>query len=493
MKLRTLNDIMKPFSPETLAEWEEKKAELLDTLKFASGIELLRHDAPLNAQVFDAFELDAGEGCGCVVEKVIFQSLPGYYVTGNLYRPKDVSGSKRYPAVLNPHGHWQNGRRETDTLARIPQRCANLAMRGMVAFIYDMVGCNDSRQVPHNGADPEWEKWNWGRFALQLNNSVKAVDFVSSLPYVDAERIGCTGCSGGGTQTYFLTAYDPRIKAAAPINMASTRMQGGCICENPPFLRTEACNIDYTMTIAPRPLFMSGSDGDWTVTSQTVEFPAVEKVYRLYGAEENFEHFYQSAPHCYNLPIRERVYRFFCRHFGIDDPFASVGEIDFDLDTDKLLIGDLRSRVPAEGYIENDEMLFEKAKEIIRSNLAAIGEAEKAKTARRVFLLDRSFPLDLPYIVEKEDAETPVVTLGACPSPGDGLGVKYPHTYNFAEDAKRVSALVTLFRAYPNALFRAEGKTAALCELALRFSPETKTELSSPDGSGIFIPGSELV
>ena len=268
-------------------------------------------------------------------------------------------------------------------------------------------------------------------------------------------------------------------------------MQGGCICENTPFLRIDACNVDYTMTIAPRPLFMSGSDGDWTVKSETVEFPAVEKVYRLYGTEENYEHFYQSAPHCYNLPTRERVYRFFCRHFGIDDPFG--GEIDFELDTDKLLIGDLRAHVPAEGYIENDEMLFAEAKEIIKTNLAKCSAEEKAEYARRVYLLDRSFPLDIPYIVEGEDAETPVVTLGACPAPGDVIGVKYVHTYNFAEDAKRVSALVSLFRTYPGALFRAEGKTAALCEIAARFAPAVKTALNAPDASGIRIPGSALV
>ena len=483
MKLRTLNDVMTPVSPESLSAWETTKKELVETLKFASSIELLAHDAPLCAQVFDTMEFE-----NFVIEKVIFQSLPGYYVTGNLYRPKDTS--KRYPAILNPHGHWTHGRRETIDRARIPQRCANLAMRGMVAFIYDMIGYNDASQIPHQAEDPEWEKWNYGRFALQMNNSVKAVDFVASLPYVDPERIGCTGCSGGGTQTYFLTAYDARIKAAAPINMASTRMQGGCICENTPFLRTDFCNIDYTMTIAPRPLFMSGSDGDWTVNSETVEFPAVEKVYALYGAEDNYEHFYQSAPHCYNKPIRERVYRFFCKHFGIEDPFD--GEIDFELDTDRLLIGDIRKYVPAEGFIENDAMLFSEVREIMKANLAKRSAEEKAEYARRVYLLDKTFPLDIPYIVEHEDTEEPVITLGGCPETLDFCGVRYLHTYNAAVDARRVNALISLFRSCPAARFRASGKTAALCARAAGFVPGVKTELTEPDETAVMIPGEAL-
>ena len=484
MRYRSLNDIMTPLAPETLAEWEGRKKELVENIRFSSSIDLLKHDAPLNARVFDAVEFD-----GFVVEKVIFQSLPGFYVTGNLYRPKDTG--KKYPAVLNPHGHWDHGRIEEKVLARIPQRCANLALRGMVAFIYDMIGYNDSQQIPHAGFSEAWEKWNYGRFSLQLNNSLKAVDFVASLPYVDAERIGCTGCSGGGTQTYFLAAIDPRIKAAAPINMASTRMQGGCICENTAFLRTDFCNIDYTAAIAPRPLFLSGSDGDWTVTSETVEFPAIEKIYALYGARDRFEHFYQSAPHCYNLPIRERVYRFFCRHFGIPDPFD--GEIDMTFDTGKFLIGDIRPYVPREGFIENDDMLFGLVKSIIRKNMARLSEAEKADLRRRVCLLDREFDLDIPYAIENDQEEDKVMIIGECPQWEAKPVVQYPACYNFAADSRRVSALAALFRRYPNMTFRAHGKSAALCALAARFVPGTKLCLTDSDPSGIKIPGSALI
>jgi len=505
MKLRTLDDNMTPLSPKTLAEWEQDKQKLIENLRFASSIDLLKTDAPLNAQVFGAVEYDC-----FVVEKVIFQSLPGFYVTGNLYRPKDTS--KKYPAILNPHGHWTHGRFETKDLARVPQRCANLAMRGMVAFIYDMIGFNDATQVSHDmkgqfapvnanrivpegvyaGILAEYDKWNVGRFSLQLNNSLKAVDFVASLPYVDANRIGCTGCSGGGTQTYFLTALDQRIRAAAPINMASTLMQGGCICENQAFLRTEYNNIDYTMTIAPRPLFLSGSDGDWTVHAQEVEFPAVEKVYRLYGAEEKFSHFYQSAPHCYNLPIRERVYDFFCRHFGLENPFP--GEVDLEIDTEALKIGDLAQYVPCEGFIDSEEKLFVMLRGVLRQNLAKLSDAQREDLTRRVYDLEHEHPLDIPYYV-KGDAlkdEPRKVVLGSCPAAMDDCGVRYVHCYNRAEDAKRVNALVRLMQEYPGEVFTASGKTAALCELAAKIAGHEALELTDCDDSAVRIPGIAL-
>lgn len=481
MKVRNLNEVMTPVSPKSLEEWKVLRQEIIENLRFASGIDLLKHDAPLNAQVFDTVEYD-----GFVVEKVIFQSLPGFYVTGNLYRPKDTT--KKYPAVLHPHGHWAHGRLETDVLARIPQRCANFALRGMVAFSYDMIGYNDSTQLKHHFGCDEYSKWNFGRFAMQANNSVKAVDFLESLPYVDTDRIGCTGCSGGGTQTYFLSVLDERVKVAAPINMASTRMQGGCVCENAPFLRTKFNNIDYTMCIAPRPLFLSGATGDWTVDSETVEFPAVQHVYDLYGQPEKFEHFYQVAPHCYNLPIRERVYRFFCRNFGIDDPFD--GEVDMEFDTESLKIGGLESKVPADGFVKNDSMIFEIAKKIIRENLGKLNEEEKQKLVRKVYAAEEVDELDIPYAVEDGESDFRI-RLGDCPDGSPNPGIDYYECYNYAPDSKRIGALCRMMKAYPSAKFIATGKSALLCEKAAKLTGHTNTELT--EFAGFYsVPGGEL-
>lgn len=479
MKIRTLDDVMTPVKPSTKDEWENIRKELKNNILFASSVELLKNDAPLEARIFPAAVCD-----GVVIEKVIFQALPGFYVTGNLYRPEDTT--KKYPCVLNPHGHWDKGRLDMNPLAMIPTRCMNFAKRGIVAFIYDMTGYNDSKQLEHDHFHEEYESYNYGAFSVQLLSSIKAVDFVSELPYVDADRIGCTGCSGGGTQTYFLTAVDDRIKAAAPINMASCYMQGGCRCENTAFLRTEYNNTDYTMLTSPRPLFMAGCDGDWTAHSEEVEFPAIKNIYKLYGKEENFETFYRSAPHCYEKPTRERAYKFFCRVFGIEDKFD--GEIDFDIDLSCLTF----EEVPyGENAVKDENELFDTVKEIIKTNLRKLGADEKRELINRVFALDKEFALDIPYTIREKNGTT-TITFGGCPV-YERPFVKYYHTYNYADDTKRVNALMRLIKDYPEAVFTASGRTAALINIAEKYSRNITKELTDIDEKEIHIPGYELI
>ncbi|MBR5985665.1 MAG: acetylxylan esterase [Clostridia bacterium] len=482
MKLHSLDEIKTPVSPASLGEWEELKRDLIANLRFASAIDLLKHDAPLQPKVFGAVEFP-----DFIVEKVIFQSLPGFYVAGNLYRPKDIS--RKYPAVLNPHGHWENGRVELSPLGRLPQRCANFAMRGMVAFIYDMVGWNDSSQIDHNGYLPEFEDWNFSHFALQLNNSVKALDFVSSLPYVDASRIGCTGCSGGGTQTWFLSMLDERVKAAAPINMVSAYMQGGCGCENAPFLRTKYCSVDYAMCIAPRPLFMAASDGDWTVHSREVEFPAVRRVYELYGAADRFETFYRSAPHSYDKPTREHAYDFFCRAFGLDNPYGE--EIDMDIDPQDLLIGDIRPHVETNGFIQGEDALFSLVKRIMRNNLAKLDKDACAEIMDRVFPELPADELDIQYLME-DPHDIPELRLGECPAAYDTMRIKHFHAYNPGWDTRRISALRTLIKAYPDRMCVAKGKSAYLAGIAAKLAGSDAVRLSEPDAGDLDVPGIEL-
>ncbi len=483
MRLYTLYDVRTPLSPATLAQWQDMRRDLIGNLRFSSSIDLLKHNAPMKPHIFGAVEYQ-----DFVVEKVVFASLPGFYVAGNLYRPKDTS--KKYPAVLNPHGHWEYGRVDTDPLGRLPQRCANMAMRGMVAFIYDMVGWCDSRQIDHNGYLPEFDDWNFSHFALQLNNSIKALDFISALPYVDNMRIGCTGCSGGATQTWFLAALDERIKAAAPINMVSAYMQGGCGCENAPFLRTKYCSVDYTMCIAPRPLFLAASDGDWTAHSLEVEFPAVRKVYDLYGAGKQLETFYRSAPHCYDKPTRERVYDFFCRTFGLDN--AHPEEIDFEIDPQSLLIGDIRPYVDADGFVEGEEELFEAVKGIMKTNLNSLSVSECEEIIRHVFPEMSSDKLDIPYIFEDSDTIS-TIHLGTCPSNYDTTGIKHLHAYNYGWDTLRVCALRALIKEHPRRTLIASGKSAFLAGIAAKLAGHKNVLLMDPSREKLDIPGIELI
>lgn len=291
----------------TKAEWLARAEHLRKQILASAGLWPMPPRGALNAQVFG--RVDRGDH---TIEKVYFESLPGFFVTGNLYRPKKAAG--KLPAVLLPHGHWTYGRLENTPLNSGPARAAAFARQGFVAFAHDMVGYNDSAAIGHRYGGEREALWGISVLGLQLWNSIRAVDFLVSLPEVDAGRLGCTGESGGGTQTFLLAAIDERIKVAAPVNMISAHMQGGDLCENAPNLRIDTSNVEFGAMMAPRPMLMVSATGDWTKNTLSVEYPAVRGVYRLFGAEDQVHAIQVDAPHNYNQESREAVYGWFA-HF----------------------------------------------------------------------------------------------------------------------------------------------------------------------------------
>ena len=307
-------DFIYYFTPYTSKEaWLARAAQLREHILVSTGLWPMPEKTPLNAQVFGRIERD-----GYTVEKVYFESVPGFFVTGNLYRPRD--GKAKHPGILNPHGHWGTGRLENTDVGSIPGRCINLARQGHVAFSYDMVGYNDSNQVPHTYGGRREELWGLSLMGLQLWNSIRTVDFLCSLPDVDPQRIACTGASGGGTQTFMLTAVDDRIKVAAPVNMISAHMQGGCLCENAPNLRVNTYNVEIGALAAPRPLLMVAATGDWTRDTPTVEYPDMRSIYALFRAQDKVKCIQFNAGHNYNRDSREAMYAWMGRWLlGITD------------------------------------------------------------------------------------------------------------------------------------------------------------------------------
>src|SRR5262245_11983701 len=292
-------------------EWLDRASRLKKQILVSAGLWPTPAKAPINATIFG--KIDRGDH---TIEKVYFESYPGFYVTGNLYRPKNTSG--KLPAVLCPHGQWKYGRLENQQLNSTPERAATFAQQGYVAFTYDMVGYVDSAAISHKFAAGHRENivdrealWGVNLLGLQLWNSIRSIDFLLSLPEVDSERIACTGESGGGTQTFLLTAVDDRVKMAAPVNMISFLMQGGSVCENAPNLRIDTNNVEIASLIAPRPMIMVSATGDWTKNTMTSEYPAVRNIYRLFGAEDKVTAVQMDAPHNYNQPSREAVYGWF--------------------------------------------------------------------------------------------------------------------------------------------------------------------------------------
>jgi dienelactone hydrolase len=343
-RVRTLNDKDFIFTPPTdLKAWETRRRELREQVLVANGLWPMPPKTPLNPVVHG--KIDRPE---YTIEKVFFASYPGHYVTGNLYRPKGKA--EKSPAVLVAHGHWTNARladfgdaaakeqmkigaEKTEASARFIHQamCVQLARMGCVVFQYDMVGHSDSKDIAHTQGflDAEAELRLQSFMGLQTWNSIRALDFVLSLPEVDPKRVGMTGASGGGTQTFILAAIDDRLAAAFPAVMVSTEMQGGCICENCSLLRQGTGNVEIAALFAPKPLGMTGAN-DWTKKIETSGLPELKALYKLYGAEDKvMAKCFPEFAHNYNQVSREVMYNWFNRHLGLNQK-EPVAERPFD-------------------------------------------------------------------------------------------------------------------------------------------------------------------
>ena len=353
--LKDLNGYF-PFKPvEDKAQWNKRAEHVRRQMKVALGIWPEPTRTPLNAVVHGKIEKE-----DYTVEKVFFESVPGYFVTGNLYRPKGFQGKR--PGILCPHGHWANGRfydvgedgvkkqiaeggekYEEGGRSPLQARCVTLARLGCVVFHYDMLGYADSKQLSfelvHRFAKQRAEansKTEWGYFSpqaeshlqsvmgLQIWSGIRALDFLETLPDVDTKRLAGTGASGGGTQTMILGAIDPRPATIVPAVMVSTAMQGGCTCENCSLLRVGTGNVEFAALFAPKPQLVTAAD-DWTREMETKGFPELTKHYQLLGADENVA---LSAPlqfkHNYNYVNRAAMYHWFNKHLklGAEEPIV---------------------------------------------------------------------------------------------------------------------------------------------------------------------------
>ena len=367
--------------------WLERAAFLRKQILASAGLLPLPEKTPLNAEVFGKLERE-----GYSVEKVLIETLPGFYLGGNLYRPLGRRGP--FPGVVSPHGHWQYGRLENSEQVSVPGRCISLARQGFVVFCYDMIGYNDTNQVPHHWGGQREALWSIGPMGIQLWDSIRAVDFLSSLPDVDASRIACTGASGGGTQTFMLMAVDERIKVAAPVNMISASMQGG-VCENAPNLRAghrDFSNMVVAALMAPRPLLLVSASGDWTKNTPAEEFPAIRSIYKLLGAEQNVESIQVNAPHNYNKQSREAVYKFFnARLLDRTDP---VPERSFRVEQLGDLLALHRRDRPANAVASLDQLVDNWVRDASRSTESLRPrDAAGLAAAREAFLERLTFSL----------------------------------------------------------------------------------------------------
>lgn len=366
IRLHTLKDLEGYFPwspPASKVEWDTRAASLRVQMRVALGLWPEPSRNPLNTTIHGRIERE-----GYTVEKVSFESMPGLWHTGNLYRPKGLPG--KLPAVIVTHGHWQDARfwEKTDAAldkeiesgherSRIGGRTifqsigVHLARMGCVAFVCDMLGNADSQQISAGVAHgfkvqrPELispKPGEWGLFSpqaethsqnvmgIQTWNNIRSLDFLESLEDVDPTRLAITGASGGGTQAMLLAALDPRVAVSMPCVMVSTAMQGGCTCENASLLRIGTGNVEFAALFAPKPMSLTTAK-DWTVNLSKNGYPDLLQHWKNLGAPEHLALFdHPDFPHNFNQVTREHLYGFLNAHFRLGLPGERLKERDYE-------------------------------------------------------------------------------------------------------------------------------------------------------------------
>jgi len=497
---RGVNDTYAPPQFGSRAGWDIRAAHLRELVLASAGLLPMPERTPLNAQVFGQITHPDYS-----VSKVYFESLPGFFVAGNLYRP---IGDGPFPAILSPHGHWAYGRLENSVTASVPGRAISLARQGFVVFTYDMVGYNDSWQLEHRLFGGQREKlWGLSVAGLQLWNGIRGLDFLESLPYVQRDKIGATGASGGGTQVFLLAAVDERVAAAAPVNMISLHMQGGCLCENQPGLRLDTTNVEIAATIAPRPLLMVSATGDWTTNTLEREYPAVRALYALRGAADRVHAVRFDAPHNYNRESREAVYAWMARWLQNAPADVRREERAFTVDPLPDLLVFHRRQVPQNAvdaaqlttnWIDAARRQLSSTPLEVRaralrqalgfgpplpaSRVAIIPSAPAVRTNRRrqVTVIVAGIDAEL----EKEFLSAKFILKPVDFTPFDAeeaAKIPFFDTYNRTAASQRVADIVDALRATPDAVLVVAGDAALAGLLALAIETERRALLDVGD------------
>ena len=309
--IRAIRDV--PAAARRQAEVRQRVLQLIGGLPDYRG--------PLNATVTRTTKRD-----GFSIDHVLFESLPGYYVTGNLYRPE---GPGPHPAVLMSMGHWDSGKAAGQLLS------SNLARKGFVVLAYDPVGQGERQQAYDArvgrsliGGATEQHFTN-GAAAILMGQSVaryfihdgmRAIDYLVSRSEVDPERIGVTGCSGGGTQTTYIAALDQRVKVAAiACYMNSFRtLFSGSIGDSeqsvPGFLSAGLDQTDYVELFAPKPWLIASTENDFfTPAGARQVFEEAQRWYKLHDVPERVTWIVGPGGHGTPLQVREAIYEWMLR------------------------------------------------------------------------------------------------------------------------------------------------------------------------------------
>lgn len=341
----------------TLDLWEARKVMLRNCFLEQLRLSPFPAKTPFNPIFTEPRKYD-----GYTVQNIAIETIPGVYLCGSLYKP--ARGKGPFPVVLCPYGHFSNP--DTNLYGRyrpdMQYRCATLARMGAVVYSYDLFAWGESRlqfagELHRTGL----------AHTMQTLNTIRAIDYLTSLPFVDKNRIGITGASGGGSQSFLATAIDDRITVTVPVVMVSSYYYGGCPCESG--MPVETCgdpltyNVEIAAMASPRPMLVVSDGSDWTKNVPEIEFPYLRKVYSLYSKQGNVENVHlANEGHDYGLSKRVAMYDFMARHLGLNinavkDKTGKIDESEVTVEKyDKLLVFGKNGKMPASVLHTGDEV-----------------------------------------------------------------------------------------------------------------------------------------
>lgn len=343
-----------------MATWDKRKAELRQCMLEALRLSPLPAKPDSKPIVTAKRKMD-----GYTVENVAIETLPGLFVCGSLYRPLKQKGKS--PVILNPNGHFGDGRYRADQ----QYRCATLARMGAITFSYDLFAWGESL-LQFKAADHRKSL----AMTIQALNSMRILDYLCALPGADSERVAITGGSGGGSQTMLITALDDRIKVSVPVVMLSCYFYGGCPCESG--MPVHLCeggtnNVEIAAMAAPRPQLVISDGKDWSDHVPEIEFPHLQKMYNYYGKGSLVQNVHLATEgHDYGPSKRMAMYAFMAEHLGLNleaikDKSGNIDEskCTIEEENDLYVFGENGERLPKHAIkdFETLEKVFNAAAE----------------------------------------------------------------------------------------------------------------------------------
>lgn len=318
---------------ETKEDWLAKKPTWNEEFLHMLGLSPMPEKTPLEATITGTLERD-----GYAVDMIHYQSRPGLYVTGNLYRPSNYKHGDKLPAILYVCGHAQRGRNGNKTAYQ--SHGIWYAKHGYICLIVDTLQRGEIKAI-HHGTYRE-ERWWWysrGYTSAGVEgwNGIRGIDYLISRTDVDPDRIGVTGRSGGGAATFWIAAMDERVKAASAVSgmadlpsyVNNRVVNGHCDCM---FMHNtyEWPWVRIAGLVAPRPLLFVNGDADaiFPMDANDRIINRLERVYSLFGASDQVDSVVSIGGHSSREDIRKATYRFMNIHLKNDPSPILDSEID---------------------------------------------------------------------------------------------------------------------------------------------------------------------